>query len=165
MRTQPISIFDSWSTFPSIFLLPDIKESKQTLVKVDVRTFYLHPEKLLNESMVGLLRDRYGTGKNSTSNFNTNYISTNTTTSYNGYDFQLRVTNNEVILDITTDSYFHQGCSWKIKDIVRVLKSKNPRNRTINFKSVHLLFTNHKMKVKFNVTNSKDHGTKWVVIK
>lgn len=161
MRTQPISIFDSWISFPQILL----KQSTTTsFIKLSGKTFYKHPDKLHGISMVSLLSSRFGVYHNGSYSFKPNYISSLSKTYYNGYGFQLRLSNDKVLLDITINGTVFPMSSWKLEELVKSLQIKNSNNRDIDINSVSKLILNGKMKVKFNVSSKKDHGTLWRVV-
>lgn len=168
MKTQ--TIFDSWVTYPSIFINHPIKKSVvKPLVtvkekKISINPIFLCPNKLHEISMINLLKCRFGMRVGKVNTFQTGFISTTNKTLYNGHELKLILDNDKVLLEIMDGKEPFISSSWDVKNIVYNLKQKNKKNHRLITKSYVInLIKEGKLQVKFNVNKTKDHGTMWKV--
>jgi hypothetical protein len=115
--------------------------------------------------MIKLLSSRFGILKNGKNTFKTGSINTKNITSFNNYFMRLKLQNKKVILEVFINNKFIPFCDWDIITLTKRLKSKNNNNRLITQKSVIELIETGKLSVSFNVSDIKDHGTKWTISK
>lgn len=178
MRTP--TIFDEWITYPSIFsksypmtksvkyqptlpmsnpLTKNVK-SKNSL-PTSFQPFFCGPEKIKKISVVKSLTLVMGVKNGDKFSLKTGFISTNTQTPYNGFKLSLELKNDSVSIVVK------QGRKkpitikgWSVSSIVSSMVIKNP---LINESIVKTLLSNGSLKVKFNVSEIKNHGTFWKV--
>jgi hypothetical protein len=161
MKTQ--TIFDSWVTYPSIFVKPRVIQPTNPVIKIN--SFYLGPNKSNDMSLVSLIRTTYGKRIEKLLTLQTGLISAISYTHFNNYEFKLELYNDQVFLIILDNKNVQiiKDC-WDINKIVSSMKLKNPTNRVITKNYVKELLIKGRLQVKFNVSKTKDHGTKWKVI-
>jgi hypothetical protein len=157
------SIFNSVNTYPAIFLTQSTKQVvvKQQIKEVKVIPFFLAPKKNGDKSMIKFLKENFGLLQGSVSTFKTDFISSISYTDYNGAKLSLRLmSDNSVCLEISNSrGYFVLNC-WDIDTIVSTLNKKNPKASVTKDSVIHFI-TKGLLKVKFNVSCIKDHGTQW----
>lgn len=159
-----LSIFNSWDTYPTIFL--NVEKSTNLITsRLKLSPFYSCPNQLYDLSMIKLLSSRFGILKNGKNTFKTGSINTKNITSFNNYFMRLKLQNKKVILEVFINNKFIPFCDWDIITLTKRLKSKNNNNRLITQKSVIELIETGKLSVSFNVSDIKDHGTKWTISK
>ena len=125
--------------------------------------FYCGPEKKDNVSTIKTLSNHLGIKRENKISFKTDYISTSKEISYNGFQLSMKLDKNDVklvIKDITNRKKWI--VCWNISLIHTFMKKKNP---FITESSVRTLLLKGSLKVKFNVSEIKDHGTLWKVFK
>lgn len=159
MNTQ--SIFDSWATFPKIFM---VKTAPKTNVNIFNKRFILVPNRLYGVSLIGLLKTRFGIQDGTSYTFKTPFLSINQAITYNEYEMNLILSGEQIIMEIFLKGKQFPACSWDIKNITKAIKKKNPSNNRITKRLVKQLFIEDKLKVRFNVVNNKDHGTSWMIV-
>jgi hypothetical protein len=155
MNTQ--SIFDSWASYPTIFNV------EPTILKLTSKQFYLAPNKLDGTSVIAKLKSNFGVKIGEKYSLKTPFLKINKTTPYNTYNLSLVLCNDLVIMLIKKEEIQLPFCSWNIEDITTSLKKKNGNNELITNDVIIKLLEDGKLKVKFNVSLTKDHGTLWVV--
>lgn len=155
MNTQ--SIFDSWATYPTIFNV------EPAILKLTSKQFYLAPNKLDGSSVITKLKSNFGIKIGEKHSFKTPYLKLEKTTPYNSYNLSLVLSNDLLIMLIKKEENQLPFCSWNIDDITTSLKKKNGNNNLITNDVIIKLLEDGKLKVKFNVSCIKDHGTLWVV--
>lgn len=156
------SIFNSVNTFPAIFLTQPFKKVVNKKVKVvKVKPFFLAPKKQDDKSSIKFLKENFGLIKDSVLTFKTEYISCNSYTNYNGAKLSLQLTSDGTIyLELSsTKGIFVLNC-WDIDSVVKAMNQKNIGLK-ITKDSVFYYLTKGQLKVKFNVSHIKDHGTQW----
>lgn len=163
MRTQ--TIFDSWITYPSIFLKSEPKISKcvkcQNILPTSFLPFYCGPEKIDKISVVKSLTLVMGVKRDDKISFKTDYISTTKETLYNGFKLSIELKDDEVFIIVKQGSVkptIIKG--WSISRIVSSMKLKNT---SVNESIVRTLLLNGSLKMRFNVSETKNHGTYWKV--
>ena len=129
----------------------------------DFRPFYLTPNRIENQSVVGKLKSLIGEEFEGIKTLKTDYISFNRVTIYNGNYITLRSDDKKVFMYVSMSDGLFLRCDWNIKDIVSTLKSKNIGKR-VTTSMVNNLINEGKLQVKFNVSKIKDHGTIWKII-
>ena len=132
-------------------------KSKDTL-PTTFNNFYCGPEKKNNVSTIKTLCNHLGIKRENKISFKTDFISTS-----NGFYLSISVDENNVKLVIKDISNRKKWIvCWSISLIQTFMKKKNP---SITESSVRTLLLNGSLKVKFNVSEIKDHGTLWKVFK
>ena len=150
----------------------EIKSIKKLLTKpkisVNIKStklnnFFCAPDKDSNGySSVNKLTRNIGMNQNGIMTFKTKYINALTSTLYNGKDLSLSLDKNNgyVILHINR---IRVKC-WSYS---RILANFHDKNQHYNLSVVKLeeMILNGDIKVKFNVSTIKDHGTQWCIAK
>jgi hypothetical protein len=129
-----------------------------------IKSFYLSPQKLYKNSMVNFLRDNYGITNDGKTSFNTTFINSKEITNYNGSQFFLSVEFDKVFLNVIKEKKISKVVFWNIMDIYNSMRTKNPFNYISNPDFVKKIIEKGWLKVNFNVSEIKDHGTKWKII-
>ena len=157
------SIFNSTITYPAIFLTQPTKKVvvKQQIKEVKVKPFFLAPKKQDDKSMIKFLKENFGIVQEYVSTFKTEFISCNSYTNYNGARLSLQLTQDGTIhLELSsTKGVFILNC-WDIDSIVKTINQKNIGLKLTKDSIVYYLLKGQ-LKVKFNVSHIKDHGTQW----
>ena len=138
---------------PMVIVVPPVESRCRKL-----QDFYCGPDKSASgSSTVNALVKNFGINQNGIMTFKTGYISS-FGTFYNGKDLSLSVTSNHVILHINK----MRVRAWSIS---RVLKSLHDKNSGFNTTSSQLkeMILSGKIKLRFNVSAIKDHGTYWKI--
>lgn len=155
-----VSIFDGgFVTFPSV-----LKQQKSV---VDVKGL-LHKDFILSpaRSRVGSVKNltyNLGVGAGDVKVFKTPFISGSDITKYNGYNLSLVVKEDKIKLQVTERKKILLLDCWEISELTKTLAAKNQRCNFIDNEYVKSLITSGKLKVKFNVSKIKNHGTEWKV--
>lgn len=138
-------------------------KSKDALL-TNFNNFYCGPEKKGNVSSIKTLSNHLGIKREDKISFKTDYISTSKETLYNGFHLSISLDENDVRLVIKEDITNLKSwiVCWNISRIASFMKKKNP---SITESNVRTLLLNGSLKVKFNVSEIKDHGTLWKVSK
>jgi len=163
MRTQ--TIFDSWITYPSIFLKSEPKISKcvkcQNILHTSFIPFYCGPEMIDKISVVKSLTLVMGLKRNDKISLKTDYISTTKETLYNGFKLSLELKDDSLFIIVKQERKTPVSFKgWSISKIVSSMKLKNP---SVNESIVKTLLLNGSLKMKFNVSETKNHGTYWKI--
>jgi hypothetical protein len=157
------SIFNSTITYPAIFLTQPTKKVvvKQQITEVKVKPFFLAPKKQDDKSTIKFLKDNFGILKGAVATFKTEFISCNSLTNYNGSKLSLQLTQDGTIhLELSSaKGIFVLNC-WDIDSIVKTMNQKNTGLKITKDSVVYYLLKGQ-LKVKFNVSHIKDHGTQW----
>jgi hypothetical protein len=124
-----------------------------------LNSFYQSPFKDDSNSTVRVLKQCFGKESNGIQTFQTDYISTQSLTSYNGLKFILEVKNYKVLLNLVCDDVLTPVCIWTIETLLKSLNKKN--DGLVSQSELLNLLIDGKLRVKFNVSRTKDHGTKW----
>ena len=124
-----------------------------------LKSFYQSPLKDDSNSTVRVLKQCFGKECNGVQTLQTDYISTQSLTSYNGRKFILEVKDDKVLLNFVCDDNLIPVCHWTIVSLLKSLNKKTDR-LTTQIELFYLLSVG-KLRVKFNVSRTKDHGTKW----
>ena len=160
------TMIEDWVKYPVIFFTdleqskPEFRKPLKTKVGGKFKSFYLTPERVNTSSMVNTLKDKLGFEEKGVKTLMTEIISTKEVTQYNGSKLYLTLNDDKVYLNVITDDKIYNEVYWKIDTLVSSMKVKN-LGRGINKELVKKLLNEGKMRVKFNVSKSKDHGTKW----
>lgn len=157
------SIFSSVNTFPAIFLTQPINKvvAKQQIKEVKVKPFFLAPKKQDDKSMIRFLKDNFGISKDKVLTFKTEFISCNSFTYYNETKLSLNLTEDgNVYLQLSSSKGIFALDCWDLDSIVKSFNSKNS-GLSITKDSIVYYLLKGKLKVKFNVSHIKDHGTQW----
>ena len=138
-------------------------KSKDTL-PTTFNNFYCGPEKRGKISSIKILTNNLGIKRDDKISFKTDYISTSRETPYNGFHLSLMLDENDIRLIIRNDSINHKKWAkcWNVSRLTSFMKTKNP---SITESNVRTLLLNGSLRVKFNVSEIKDHGTIWKVFK
>lgn len=124
-----------------------------------LNSFYQSPFKDDSNSTVRVLKQCFGKECNGIQTFQTDYISTQSLTSYNGRKFILEVKDDKVLLNLVYDDVSTPVCIWTIETLWKSFNKKN--DRLMSKPELFCLLIDGKLRVKFNVSRTKDHGTKW----
>lgn len=135
-------------------------KSKYTLPTA-FNNFYCGPEKNGKTSNVNVLTKFMGEKIGDKITLKTDFISASKETLYNGFKLSLKVIGDDVSLIMKGNSELELKC-WTISRITSYMKKKN---LSITENNVRTLLLNGSLKVKFNVSEIKDHGTLWKVSK
>lgn len=123
-----------------------------------LKDFYCGPDKAGNgSSTVNALVKNFGINQNGIMTFKTDYIST-FGTFYNGRDLSLSVTSDHVILHINK----MRVRAWSLNRVLKGLHDKNP-DVYITRSQLKEMVVSGDIKLKFNVSAIKDHGTYWKI--
>ncbi len=157
------SIFNSTITYPAIFLTQPTKKVvvKKQIKEVKVKPFFLAPKKQDDKSMINFLKQNFGILQGNVSTFKTGFISFNSYTDYNGSKLSLQLTQDGTIhLELSsTRGVFILNC-WDIDSVVKTMNQKNSGLKLTRDSVICYLYKGQ-LKVKFNVSHLKDHGTQW----
>jgi len=161
MRTQ--TIFDSWITYPSIFLKSEPKISKsvkcQNILPTSIIPFYCGPEMIDKISIVKSLTLVMGVKRGDKISLKTDYISTTKETLYNGFKLSLELKDDSLFIIVKQGRKKPISIKgWSISKFVSSMKLKNP---SVNESIVKTLLLNGSLKMRFNVSETKNHGTYW----
>ena len=161
MKNTSVNFTDHWSTFPIQLFNGKVKLSQETkpLKRFKFNQFYQTPDRMESESMVKLLKVNFGIDVNGVKTFKTDYISTIDQTVYNGQIFKLEVIENKVVLKVLTEGDMMSVSYWSIETLLNSMNRKNIQKVTKS--ELIRLLINGELRVKFNVSRTKDHGTKW----
>ena len=161
MKNTSVNFTDHWSTFPIHLFNGKVKLSQETkpLKRFKFNPFFQTPDRMESESMVKLLKVNFGIDVNGVKTFKTDYISTIDQTVYNGQIFKLEVIDNQVVLKVLTEGDMMSVSYWSIDTLLKSMNRKNIQK--VNKSELIRLLINGELRVKFNVSKIKDHGTKW----
>lgn len=127
--------------------------------KCRLRNFYCAPDKAADgRSTVNALVKTFGINQNGIMTFKTDYISTRFATQYNGKELSLSVAADHIILHINK----MKVRAWSISRVLRKLNDKNT-DFCIGKCQLKQMIENGDIKLKFNVSTIKDHGTYWKI--
>jgi hypothetical protein len=157
------SIFNSAITYPAIFLPQPTKKVvvKQQINEGKVKPFFLAPKKQDEKSTIKFLKDNFGILKGGVSTFKTEFISCNSLTNYYGSKLSLQLTQDGTIhLELSSSKGIFVINCWDIDSIVKTMNQKNIGLKITKDSVVYYLLKGQ-LKVKFNVSHLKDHGTYW----
>jgi hypothetical protein len=161
MKNSSVIFTDHWSTFPFHLFNGKKKPSQKPkpTSKVKFNSFYQTPDRVESKPMMKLLKENFGIEVDGVKTFKTDNISTIDHTSYNGLTFNLQLVENKVVLNVLTEGELRSVSYWNLD---RLLKSMNSKNiEKVNKSELIRLLINGELRVKFNVSKIKDHGTNW----
>ncbi len=126
-----------------------------------VKSFMMGPDKATKNGYINNLKNNLGIIEGGVRTFKTSFISGNKSVKYNGYDLQLVVKNDVVFLSVSLDGQTMLFDCWSINSVVNSLSQRN--NKCDFFDAVYVedLINKGRLKVKFNVSKLKNHGTDW----
>lgn len=158
------SIFDGgFTTYPKIFISGGMKKRKIVIDEslIVVKSFMMGPDKTTKNGYINNLKNNLGIIEGGVRTLKTSFISGNKSVKYNGYDLQLVVKNDVVFLSVSLDGQTMLFDCWSIKSVVNGLSKRN--NKCDFFDAVYVedLINKGRLKVKFNVSKLKNHGTTW----
>jgi hypothetical protein len=161
MKNTSVNFTDHWSTFPIHLFNEKVKLSQETkpLRRFKFNMFFQTPDRMESESMVKLLKVNFGIDVNGKRTFKTDYISTIDHTVYNGQIFKLEVIENKVVLKVQTEGDMMSVSYWSIDTLLNSMNRKNIQK--VSKPELIRLLIDGELRVKFNVSRTKDHGTKW----
>ncbi len=161
MKNTSVIFTDQWSTFP--FHL--FQEEKKTFQKpkplsgVKFKPFFQTPDKVKSNSMVKLLKENFGVEVGGVKTFKTNNISTIDQTEYNGLRFNLQLIENKVVLNVLINEELRSVSYWSLDTLLKSMNKKN--SQKVNKSELIELLVSGELGVRFIVSRTKDHGTKW----
>jgi hypothetical protein len=161
MKNTSVIFTDHWSKFPYLLYNSEKKPSQipNPICRGKFNSFYQTPDRVESKPMVKLLKENFGIEVGGVKTFKTNNISTIDHTSYNGLTFNLQLVENKVVLNVIIKGELRSVSYWNLD---RLLKSMNSKNiQKVNKSELIRLLINGELRVKFNVSKIKDHGTKW----
>lgn len=124
-----------------------------------LKDFYCGPDKGADRSStVNALVRNHGINQNGIMTLKTGYISSKSSTFYNGKDLSLSVTNDHVILHINR----MKVRAWSLNRLLKKLHDKNPDVCITKCELIQMI-KNGDLVVKFLVSTIKDHGTYWKI--
>lgn len=135
-------------------------KSKDTL-PTTFNNFYCGPEKNGKASNVNVLTKFMGEKIGNKTTLKTDFISTSKETLYNGFKLSLKVIGDDISLIMKGNSELELKC-WTISRVTSYMMKKNT---SITENNIRTLLLDGSLKVKFNVSVIKDHGTLWKVFK
>jgi hypothetical protein len=161
MKNSSVIFTDQWSTFPFHLFNGEKKPSQKPkpTSKVKFNSFYQTPDRVESKPMMKLLKENFGIEVDGVKTFKTDNISTIDHTSYNGLTFNLQLVENKVVLNVLTEGEFMTVSYWSIDTLLKSMNRKNIQK--VNKTELIRLLINGELRVKFNVSKIKDHGTKW----
>jgi hypothetical protein len=161
MKNTSVDFTDHWSTFPIHSFNGKVKLSQETkpLRRFRFNPFFQTPDRMESESMVKFLKVNFGIDVNGKRTFKTDYISTIDQTVFNGQIFKLEVIENKVVLKVQTEGGMMSVSYWSIDTILNSMNRKNIQK--VDKSELIKLLIDGELRVKFNVSRTKDHGTKW----
>ena len=161
MENTEVNFSDLWSTFPNHLFNGKVKLSQETkpLRRFKFNPFFQTPDRVESESMVKLMKVNFGIDVNGVKTFKTDYISTIDQTVYNGRIFKLEVIENNVVLKVLTEGDMMSVSYWSIDTLMNSMNRKNIQK--VNKSELIKILIDGELRVKFNVSRTKDHGTKW----
>ena len=167
MKNTSVISTNQWSDFPFQLFIDEKKSSQKSNPpsksthknRQPFKPFYQTPNKMESITMVKLLKENFGIDEGGIRTFKTDYISTIDQTIYNGLRLNLQLIDNKVVLNVLIKGELRSVSYWNL-DIL--LKSMNRKNiQKVNKSELIKLLKNGELRVKFNVSRIKDHGTKW----
>lgn len=123
--------------------------------------FYCGPEKNGKTSNVNVLTKYMGIKIGEKTTLKTDFISISNETLYNGFQLTLKVIGDDVYIVMKKNSTIELKC-WSVSRITSYMIKKN---LSITESNVRAMLLDGSLKVKFNVSEIKDHGTLWKVSK
>jgi hypothetical protein len=161
MKNTLVNFTDHGSTFPIHLFNGKEELFKETkpLRSFKFNPFFQTPDRMESESMVKLLKVNFGIDVNGVKTFKTDYISTIDQTIFNGRIFRLVVVEDKVILNVLTEGEMMTVSYWNLDTLLMSMNRKNIQK--VNKYELIKLLINGELRVKFNVSRTKDHGTKW----
>jgi hypothetical protein len=161
MKNTSVIFTDHWSTFPFHLFNGEKKQSQKTepLSRVKFNSFYQTPDRVESKPMVKLLKENFGIEVGGVKTFKTDNISTIDHTSYNGLTFNLQLVENKVVLNVFIKEELRSVSYWNLDTLLKSMNRKNIQK--VNKSELIKLLVNGELRVKFNVSRTKDHGTKW----
>ena len=137
-----------------------VVNSQNTLLGT-FNNFYCGPEKNGKTSNVNVLTKYLGIRIDDKITFKTDFISTEKETLYNGFQLSLKVIEDDVFITMKKNNEVDLRC-WSVSRLTSFMSKKNP---SITENNVRAFLLDGSLKVKFNVSTIKDHGTLWKVSK
>jgi hypothetical protein len=131
-------------------------KSKDTLLTT-FNNFYCGPEKNGKTSNVNVLTKYLGIKNGDKTTLKTDFISISKETLYNGFQLTLKIIEDDIFIVMKKNSTIELKC-WSISHLTSFMRTKNP---SITETNVRTLLLNDSLKVKFNVSEIKNHGTLW----
>jgi hypothetical protein len=119
--------------------------------------FYCGPEKNGKTSNVNVLTKYMGMKIGDKTTLKTDFISISKETLYNGFQLTLKIIEDDIFIVMKKNSTIELKC-WSISHLTSFMRTKNP---SITETNVRTLLLNDSLKVKFNVSEIKNHGTLW----
>jgi hypothetical protein len=138
-----------------------IEVKSKDALPTNFNNFFCGPEKNGKTSNVNVLAKYLGIKNKDKTTLKTDFISTTKETIYNGFQLSLKVIGDDVSLIMNGNSELELKC-WTISRVTSYMMKKNP---SITESNVRTLLLKGSLKVKFNVSEIKDHGTLWKVFK
>jgi hypothetical protein len=129
-----------------------------------VKSFFLSPKRNSIKSMVTELKNQYGLKIDRKTTFSTPYINSTQITEYNGSQFYLSIEGERVYLVVINKKTIKKEVYWTFEDISNSMKKKNPSRDIITPSFMKELIQLGFLRVRFNVSKLKDHGTHWKTI-
>lgn len=159
-----VSIFDGgFTTYPKIFISVGMFKRKRVIDEslIVVKSFMMGPDKTTKNGYINNLKNNLGIIDGGVRTFKTRCISGNKSVKYNGYDLQLVVKNDVVFLSVSLDGQTMLFDCWSINSVVNGLSQRNNNCDFFDAAYVADLIISGRLKVKFNVSKLKNHGTTW----
>jgi hypothetical protein len=161
MKNTSVIFTDQWSTFPFHLFQEEKKilQKPKPLSGVKLKPFFQTPDKVKSNSMVKLLKENFGVEVGGVKTFKTNNISTIDQTEYNGLRFNLQLIENKVVLNVLINQELRSVSYWSLDTLLKSINRKN--SQKVNKSELIELLVSGELRVRFNVSRTKDHGTKW----
>lgn len=138
-----------------------IKVKSKDVLPTNINNFYCGPEKNGKTSNVNVLTKHLGIKIGDKITLKTDFISTLKETLYNEFQLSLKVIDDDIFIVMKRNNEVELKC-WTISRVTSYMMKKNP---SITENNVRSLLLDGSLKVKFNVSSIKDHGTLWKVSK
>lgn len=138
-----------------------IEVKSKDALPTNFNNFYCGPEKNGKTSNVNVLTKYLGINNGDKTTLKTDFISATKETMYNGFQLSLKVIGDDIFVVMKRNNTIQLKC-WTISRITFYMMKKNP---SIMENNVRKLLITGSLKVKFNVSEIKDHGTLWKTFK
>ena len=162
-----LSIFESGViTQPRKFISREVNKSKRVIDEslIVVKSFMMGPDKQTTNGYINNLKNNLGIIESGVRTFKTSSISGDKSVKYNGYDLRLLVKNDMVFLSVSLDGKTFMFDCWSVNSIANGLSQRNVKCDFFDAVYVEDLINNGGLKVKFNVSTIKNHGTTWKLV-